>query len=162
MRRKVRGKLYGIQREQAGREEGGKRLATRGKKSNESNATALLGGRSVCARRVYGFRFAKQRTRWRRTKKAEERVSGWFIESPRRGGLWRKARARARGGETGWGRAEGRLYSFQAQKLNLISNINLFSLRSVPLCLLRSLSSSFPRRCRAPFPPYVHSGAFTL
>jgi len=132
---------------------GGKRLATRGKKSNESNATALLGGRSVCARRVYGFRFAKQRTRWRRTKKAEERVSGWFIESPRRGGLRRMARARAHGTGVERGRAEGRLYSFQAQKLNLISNINLFSLRSVPLRPLRSLS--FIRLCRAPFPPYA-------
>lgn len=50
--------------------------------------------------------------------------------------------------------AEGRLYSFQAQKLNLISNINLFSLCPVPLLLLRSLSSSSIGRCCAPFLSY--------
>lgn len=41
---------------------------------------------------VAGCRFAKQRTR---RKKVEERVSGWFIESP---GLRRKARRRGGGG----------------------------------------------------------------
>jgi len=69
---------FKVSKPSQGRETGGKRLATRGKKSNESNATALLGGRSVCARRVYGFRFAKQRTRWRRTKKAEGK-SEWLV-----------------------------------------------------------------------------------
>lgn len=98
---------------------------------------------------IPGFRFAKQRTT-RKTKKVEERVSGWFIESLR--GSWIA--------EEGAQAEEGRLYSFQTQKLNLISNINLFSLCPVPLLLLRSLSSSSIRRCCAPFLSYtVHSGA---
>lgn len=68
--------------------------------------------------------------------------------------------------------AEGRLYSFQAQKLNLISNINLFSLRSSRLSVLLSFSLlalfSFhlPRsRCRHPSYPYYgekESVEFTL
>lgn len=40
-----------------------------------------MGGRSVHSG-IAGFQFAKQRTR-RKTKKVEERVSGWFIESLR-------------------------------------------------------------------------------
>lgn len=73
--------------------------------------------------------------------KEEERVSGWFIESLS-GARWICAERKAQ--------AEGRLYSFQAQKLNLISNINLFSLYSL-LCTALFLSSrSFPSVCRAP------------
>lgn len=85
--------------------------------------------------------------------KEEERVSGWFIESL--SGAVGFARREAQ--------AEGRLYSFQAQKLNLISNINLFSL-SLSLSTLPSLfplslslsSRSFPSvsaaRCRRALP----------
>lgn len=60
-------------------------------------------------------------------------MSGWFIESLS-GAVDLCAERKAQ--------AEGRLYSFQAQKLNLISNINLFSLRSLS-------SRSFPSICRA-------------
>lgn len=63
--------------------------------------------------------------------------------------------------------AEGRLYSFQAQKLNLISNINLFSLRS-RLCPVLFLSSALfslhlPRAAGAlPFYPYRTRRAYII
>lgn len=55
------------------------------------------------------------------------RVVGLLSLSLRRGGF---ARRKAQ--------AEGRLYSFQAQKLNLISNINLFSPFSLSLSFFLS------------------------
>lgn len=62
--------------------------------------------------------------------------------------------------------AEGRLYSFQAQKLNLISNINLFSLRSrlsVPaLFLFLALFSFHPPRAAGALPIRIERAALTL
>lgn len=61
--------------------------------------------------------------------------------------------------------AEGRLYSFQAQKLNLISNINLFSLRS-RLCSrslsLLALFSFHPPRAAGVLPIRIERAALTL
>lgn len=76
-----------------------------------------------------------------KNEKEEERVSGWFIESLQRRWI----------AEEGEQKRRGRLYSFQAQKLNLISNINLFSLRALSFLLVPfSFSSrSFPSICRS-------------
>lgn len=84
-------KICGIEGEKARRRE--KVCDIRGKVEREPNAAALLGGKSVHSRGVRVPRFAKQRTR-RKTKKVEERVSGWFIESLRARGLRRGARRR--------------------------------------------------------------------
>lgn len=113
-------------------------------------------GKEVYVREEEGggisFGFAKQRT-W---KTKEERVSGWFIESLRR--RWIAEGARQQEGGRGdeekeaeekeeprGARGSGRLYSFQAQKLNLISNINLFSLRAPLSFSSRSLLPSVVR-----------------
>lgn len=85
-------------------------------------------------------------------------MSGWFIESLS-GAVDLCAERKAQ--------AEGRLYSFQAQKLNLISNINLFSLRSLVFRPALFLSSrSFPSicraRCRGALPVRVERAALTL
>lgn len=62
--------------------------------------------------------------------------------------------------------AEGRLYSFQAQKLNLISNINLFSLRSlvsVPLSFSpRALFLPSTARRRRPSHPHRTRRAYII
>lgn len=112
----------------------------------------LLGGRGRREANAYtrGDTFAgslaKQRRRKRKRdeREDEERVSGWFIESLSPGAVG-FARRKVQ--------AEGRLYSFQAQKLNLISNINLFSLSfSFSYTCFRSLFlfslRSFPSICR--------------